>query len=754
MAAGDRRDPPLLNPVLALRKEPVPETVTGGGKGADAIVVERLERQRHDLARSIEQLAVEASGHAPHAGRIHLVARMFSDSLAPSWTPRGLFDPQFGCRLVAPARGGYLAEIPVNQLPQFARFIRRTDTIEARVAISRVKELRPFDTQELLRGKTLNAVWDHAAEVDGGRAFILWLAPFRDNNARASVIQTLSRLESTQVLLPTYPGLALAAPGSERRREVVPVVSRDQTGLARAIRRYRNDGAARTFVAVPTKRALTQLAASGTSFRIDPVRRIEVTAPGTGPEPEIPGPSPAAQPVVAVVDGGLTARSYLPMEAWRAPPLVVDRVADHLHGNRVTSLVVHAYAWNNQLPLPGLVCRVATIQAVARLGSNHGANPEQLVEYLRQMIRAYPEARVWNMSFNQVEPEDDLEVVSYLGHAISELARETGILPVISIGNRSGSNPTQLCPPADCEAALTVSGRAYDDAGEPAGQCPVSLHGPGPDGMLKPDVSWYSHLRMLGGGSHTGSSYAVPLVSSLSAHTLANLKEPSADLVRALLINTTDGGSHDPALGWGTPWDGHLPWTCAPGSVTLAWKAKLKPGFAYYWNDLPIPPELIRRGKLVGSGKLTAVLQPVVSATGGPNYFATRLQVALQYQQANGKWGNLLGTMREDTAAELEARADLAKWHPVRRLTRDFGKRGGIGFRGNNLRLHARVFARDLFQFGLMTHHELGEQDVAFVLTLADGSDSSGIYNSMAQRLTNFVESAVVGQEIEVEGRT
>ena len=85
---------------------------------------------------------------------------------------------------------------------------------------------------------------------------------------------------------------------------------------------------------------------------------------------------------------------------------------------------------------------------------------------------------------------------------------------------------------------------------------------------------------------------------------------------------------------------------------------------------------------------------------------------------------------------------------------RDFRKRGGIGFRGTNLRLNARIFARDLFQFGLTTHHELGEQDVPFVLTLADGSDTSDILNSMAQRLTNFVESAVIGQEIEVEART
>jgi hypothetical protein len=601
MAADDRRNPPLLNPVLTLRKEPVPETAGGGGKGADAILVDRLERQRSELAGSIERLAINASAYAPQAGRIHLVAKMFSNSLAPSWTPRGLFDPSFDCRLVAPARGGYLAEMAVDQLVPFARFIRRTDTIEAMVAISRVEEIRPFDGQELFRGQSVNAVWDHAAEVDGGRAFILWLAPFKDNNARASVIQTLTRLESIQILLPTYPGVSLPGP-RERGGEVVPVVSRVQTGLARAIRRYRNDGFARTFVAVPTRRALAELAASGTSFRIDPVRRVEVTAPGTGAEPDIPVPNAAAQPVVAVVDGGLTARSYLPMEAWRAPPLVRNGVADHVHGNRITSLVVHAHAWNNRLPLPDLVCRVATVQAVARGGSNLGPNPEQLIDYLRQMIRAYPEARVWNMSFNEVEPADDLEVVSYLGHAIAELARETGILPVISIGNSSRSNPMRLCAPADCEAALTVGGRAYGEDGEPAGPCPISLRGPGPDGMLKPDLSWYSHLRMVGGGSHTGSSYAVALVSSLSAHTLANLKNPSADLVRALLINISDRDSHDPAIGWGTPRAGHLPWTCAPGSVTFAWKAKLRPGYAYYWNDLPIPPELIRGGKLARAG--------------------------------------------------------------------------------------------------------------------------------------------------------
>jgi len=57
-------------------------------------------------------------------------------------------------------------------------------------------------------------------------------------------------------------------------------------------------------------------------------------------------------PIVGVVDGGLTASSYKPAEAWKAPALVKDRAADAKHGNRVTSLIVQGHDWNNKLPLP------------------------------------------------------------------------------------------------------------------------------------------------------------------------------------------------------------------------------------------------------------------------------------------------------------------------------------------------------------------------------------------------------------------
>jgi hypothetical protein len=134
-----------------------------------------------------------------------------------------------------------------------------------------------------------------------------------------------------------------------------------------------------------------------------------------------------------------------------------------------------------------------------------------------------------------------------------------------------------------------------------------------------------------------------------------------------------------------------MPWTCEEGSVTLAWRAQLIPGTNYYWNDIPIPPELIRNGKLYGRASLTAILRPLVSPLAGANYFSSRLQTSLQYPSGDN-WLSLAGSMLESTLSEQDARDELKKWQPVRRHYRDFTGRGGINFDGTRLRLYARVF--------------------------------------------------------------
>jgi subtilase family protein len=744
MADGDR---PLLNPVLSLKMEATPETHPGRGKGRESIKEERLSQQQQVLASAARNL-YRLREHLPtYGGRTHLLVRMFTaDSLAPSYTPDDLFRPTHGCQLVAPFRHGYVVEAEVAALPRLTDAIEHPVSFGIQADISRVETLSAFTVADRLRRRSIDELWNAAPGDDEGRLFTVWFAPFRNTNAQEAILRELIALSERRVLLPTYSAIRLiSGPDVE---PAGPITVPSQSSIARAMRSYRNTGVARAAVRVPTQNALNQLVASGVSHRIDPVRPISVAAPGAGAEPPPPLPTGDA-PIVGVVDGGLHAATYTPAEAWRAPPLVSNNQADRRHGNAISSLVVQGYAWNTNRPLPTLNCRIGTVQAVPHSNANVRFDDRQLVDYLAAVIRAHPDTHVWNISANQEGADFDPDDVSLLGHELGELARSANVLPVVSIGNAKPGAGPRLNPPADCEAAISVGGRGADARGNPAGGCPACLSGPGPDGMLKPDVAWFSQLRMIGGVMATGSSYPTALVSSLATHTYANLREPAPDLVKALLINNCERREHDPKLGWGTPYRGHMPWSCEPGSVTLAWRAQLHAGVNYYWNDIPIPPELVRSSKLFGRASLTAVLRPLVSPFGSANYFASRLQTSLRYQ-SGGEWKTLLGSMLESTLAEQDARDELKKWQPVRRHLRDFSGRGGIEFNGDHLQLFARVYMRDLYQFGWDHHSQAGPQEVAFVLTLWSSDGEASIYNSMVQELGNFVESAVLNQDIEI----
>lgn len=739
---------PLLNPVLSLRVEPAPKAGSRGGKGRQSINAERLPEQIRVLGAASRALLGSRAQLPVYGGKTHIVAKMFMDALAPTKMPNDLFHPLQACQLVAPVKHGYLIEADVDQLERLAHAIERPANIKIRADISNVKEIRQYTLEEKLRSREPEAIWNAALEDgEGGKLFIVWLAPFRDRAAQTALLNKITTLADSgtiQATLALPPGAATAQDDGARARP--PAVPR-QSSIARAMRAYRTHGVARAMVRVPSVEGLTQLVASGASYRIDPVRPIRTARPGVGQHPDLPIDLRDA-PIVGVIDGGLHAASYASAEAWRvAPALVPDVHADRVHGNGVSSLVVHGHAWNNNRQLPPLSCRIGTVQAVPHRDSTHPINETVLIDHLAQVFRDHPETRVWNISANQEAPFNPTDI-SFLGHELTLLARQHGILPVISIGNVSSANGAGPNAPADCEAAISVGGRMATEAGAPGAGCTRCLAGPGPDGMLKPDLSWFSELRMLGGVTDTGSSYATPLVSSVAAHTFAKLRDPSPDLVKALLINAAELEKHDAKLGWGTPFNGAAPWECHAGSVTLAWRARLTPGSAYYWNGIPIPPEMIKDGKLCGRGRLTAVLSPIVSPHASSNYFSTRLQTALQYPKGKDKWGNLLGSMKESSLAEADARKELAKWQPVRRHGKEFEE--GLAFEGNEFRLFAQVFARDLYQFGYGRAEEMGPQEVSFVLTLWGADAGETIHASTVRALGNFVESAVINQEIEI----
>ena len=746
---------PLLNPVLRFTKEPKPESVSGGGKGAGGIKTYRLSEQRKALSRQFSGMAEQAAEQPSFDGRAVIYAAMFDDSLAPTWTPSDLFQGERGARLIAPYQAGYLVEVETDRLETYARFVRRADRTKELVDISRVQSVSFFRQENATGYRSLDDLWAAAPEARIGRLFVIWLMPLRDQDSAEYLIQRFSSLRGGIIESPP----PLLAAVSSRIGADVPVAMRrslraaasDGDRISLAMREYRQRHRSRTTVVVPTRAALHQLVASGAVFRIEPLPTISATAPGEGREPGRPLPANmSALPIVGVVDGGLTARSYLPAEAWRAPPLLPNGNADTRHGNQITSLIVQGHDWNNNLALPPLYCQVGTVQAVPRPGAAVTLDIQEFIAYLDAVMGANPNTRVWNLSLNAHE-SCQRDSVSQLGHDLSVLARKHNVLPVISIGNKPGE---RLQPPADCEAAITVGGRLHANDGSPAGVCPISHAGPGPSSMLKPDLSHFSHVRALGGAVIRGSSFAAALSSPLAAHTMTRLRGASPDLVKALLLHNTDGDGFDPALGFGTPSADSMPWECRPGFVTLQWTASLRPGAAFYW-ELPIPPSLRKTGKLKGVGTMTAIINPhpMVTDYAGPNYFSVRLAAALQFrrgvtEKGAAKFHNLLGSLDTDKITEQEARAVDHKWSPIRHHKKSFK---GIGFDGDTLRIYARVYARDLYLYEYNGAEEVPEMEAVFVLSMGTGEDADDIYNELRDQLGAFVESATIDTDIDLE---
>lgn len=742
MAEGNIK--PLLNPILSLLAEPKPSSVNGGGKSAKGIVISRLEEQQEKLARDLKKINKDESIKSK-AGRLHLLVKMFPDSYAPSWTPNDLFDTDHSVRIVAPAYNGYLVEVAKSKIQNLIDKVSNPKSATVKVDISRLDSIVGFDKREILRSNELDIVYENAKQ--SGYQFNIWMLPFFDKDARLEVYDDLMELISNEDI-----SFGDSQFDNIIQNENVNFIAKK---FDTKIKKYLVDGVLSFTAKIESKDSFEKIVSSGAVYRIDPVVPVSTRSvpPGDGVEPTPKITNKNEIPTVVIVDGGCSASSYLPLNVLNIKPLISNFDADQKHGNQVTSIVCQGHAWNNNLSLPDLECNFISVQAINKKGIKIQPTTEQFINYLRGVAESTRDISfVWNLSFNEGSPNYSIDEISYLGHEINKIAREYNILPVISIGNVDNVNPTRLCPPADCESALTISGRLANKDGLPDQACPHSLRGPAPGGMKKPELSWFSTLRMIGGTVDTGTSFSTPLVSTVAAHTFKNLKQPNPDLVKALLINKAESHAHDIRLGWGTPWDTgkNLPWLCEAGSVTLAWSAKIKAGFAYYWNDIPLPPEMIENGQIKGEIVLTAILRPLVSELGGENYFSTRLQCALQSVSNDGKIKNILGSMKESNAKEIDSRRELAKWSPIRHHAKIFS---GVSIDNLKLRLHARIYTRDLYQFGMSSHHELDEQDVSFVLTLKSHKKDPSIYNSMKVSLGTDVDVATIDNNIDIDNK-
>lgn len=242
---------PVLNPVLALRREARREGVTGGGKQPKHIRADRLPIQQKKLIADLRKIQASGDAIATFAGTVRLIARMFDDSLATSFTPSSLLTPPAGCQLVVPVADGYVFETAITEIPRLIRSIEAPISIGAKVDISRIAAIDPYGESDVLRGRAVKDVWDAAMPEQDGRLFIVWLAPFRDARARGDLMMRLELWSTEGKLLPTYPDARLIDSDRSGGQRLVVSNEQDQSSIAGVLRRYRNTGHAAACQSAP-----------------------------------------------------------------------------------------------------------------------------------------------------------------------------------------------------------------------------------------------------------------------------------------------------------------------------------------------------------------------------------------------------------------------------------------------------------------------------------------------------------------------
>jgi len=275
MAESERR--PVLGPVLTLTQQPLSKDPNVGGKNRESINQQRLEIQRGVLAGQLESIHEAYQNRRAkrlHAGRLPLVVDMFDDKLAPSWKPQDLFSVA-DAQLIAPWPSGYLVEAKIDKLPLLAEATRAGGNVATQVDIGNIEAISEHRRRDVFRDRLTERVWDSAIEVSGGRLFHLSFMPFKDIDARNSVMNHLRELNEENVFSPT----------DIRKREIT-LVSHDErhSSLAEGFRQYRGNDFGQTSygrasIVVPNEAALQSLALSGSAFRINPVRPVSTTTP-------------------------------------------------------------------------------------------------------------------------------------------------------------------------------------------------------------------------------------------------------------------------------------------------------------------------------------------------------------------------------------------------------------------------------------------------------------------------------------------
>ncbi len=364
---------------------------------------------------------------------------------------------------------------------------------------------------------------------------------------------------------------------------------------------------------------------------------------------------------LGILDNGIAAiphlSPWLTDERWTVYP---DSEIDPTHGTFVAGVALY-----------GDVCEgkdwvghsgIKIFDAAIFPNTPNGIDEDELIENIKDAIKANHERiKVWNLSISVVRPISDSKFSDF-AIALDSLQDEYNILICKSAGNCknfiSGRPKGRIHEGADSVRSLVVGSVAQakgeDDYSDVDNPSPFSRIGPGPEFIIKPEVSHYggnagvdknghlvttgvtSFLKTGGLSKSVGTSFSTPRIASLATGLYQELDEAFDPLLlKGLIIHSASYSENllipeaerTNQLGFGVPKNIQQILYNSPYEATLILRDTLAKGEKIDIMDFPMPKSLIKDGFYTGQIIATLVYDPILDPSQGIEYCQSDLDI-------------------------------------------------------------------------------------------------------------------------------
>lgn len=393
-----------------------------------------------------------------------------------------------------------------------------------------------------------------------------------------------------------------------------------------------------------------------------PKYATEFTSNNSMPTISIRGPvDTESYPIVGLLDSGVENIAHLAPWKIGGYSNYIDEVLDKKHGTFVAGILTYG---------DELICNNSSrhnkckIFDAAVIGDEDlgGTDEDALSDNIREIVEIHgKDIKIWNLSLGS-KKEASLNYFSDFAHFLDKIQQSHNIIIVKSAGNcenyKKGMSQSRITESGDSVLSVVVGSIAHTKSSTDIAHVntlsPFSRIGPGPQGIIKPDVVHYGGNSGLNSEGYTinsgvysfdtngqltdmiGTSFAAPRISAL----IANLNNTIGGNFNELLLKTLTihSAKHPDAIngpinealnkyGFGFPLSVDDIVYNDDNEITLILQETLPKKQYIEILDFPFPEQLVNGNFYTGEITLTLLCQPILDDSEIIEYIQSHVDV-------------------------------------------------------------------------------------------------------------------------------